>query len=319
MTRGRYTFLRSARWARIIALGVLVSTACVALGYWQWTRHSARAAAAAQVDAAYDATPVALGDLLVAGQGLTAGDSWRPVTVVGTYVPRGSVLLRNRPVSGVPAVHVLAPFVVLVGDEAPALLVVDRGWLPAGAAEDPVAVPAPPPGEVELLVRLRPPERPSGRQAPSGQAYSIDPAAVVAEAGVTESTELGQAPVLAAYGILERETPGAPTAPRPLPRPDTALGTHLSYTFQWWLFAAGALVGVGVLARREAAALDPRACTTESDRRPSRAPTPRRRARVTAEQEEDALVEAATRAAARSDGPGGPGGAVGLTGPTRGR
>lgn len=299
--RGRYAFLRSARWARVLALGVLVSLACVALGYWQWTRHSARAAAAARVEAAYDAAPVPLTDVVAPGEDLAPEDAWRPVTATGTYVGGTGVLLRNRPVSGTPAVHVLVPFVVDDPEGTAAVLVVDRGWLPAEVSDDPDAVPAPPAGRVELLVRLRPPEAPSARDAPAGQAYTVDPAAVLAATGEPTPAGSGPAPVLEAYGVLAQESPEPASAPEPLPRPDTALGSHLSYTFQWWVFAAGALVGVAVLARREAAARVPRGAAPAGP--PVREPTRRRRRGPTAEEEEDALVEAAQRARTPPAGP----------------
>jgi cytochrome oxidase assembly protein ShyY1 len=248
----RYRFLASARWARIIAGGLLVSLACTLLGVWQWNRHTARVAAAELVEANYDADPVPLTNVLADPSAeLRRHDVWRPVTASGTYLPRSSVLLRNRPVEGAPAHHVLALLEMTDVDGRPTVLVLDRGWLPAGTEVGPAGVPPLPQGVVDVVVRLRAPEQPTSRDAPSGQVYAVDPEEVAAAAG----TRPGSVTVLDAYGVLADEEPEPASAPRPLPRPETDLGTHLSYTFQWWVFALGALVGVAVLARREAQAL----------------------------------------------------------------
>jgi cytochrome oxidase assembly protein ShyY1 len=60
-------------------------------------------------------------------------------------------------------------------------------------------------------------------------------------------------PVYGGFGELTRETPRRAEAPQPLPPPEPAEGPHLAYAFQWFLFAALALGGYVLLARREAA------------------------------------------------------------------
>lgn len=326
-SRGRYAFLRTPRWLRVIAVGLLVSVGCAALGYWQWNRHSARLEAVQRVETNYDAAAVPLATLLPEpGRDLRAQDAWRPVTVSGAYADGGTVLLRNRPVAGAPAHHVLVSLVVTTEAGDAAVLVIDRGWVPAGSVDQPGAVPPPPSGAVDVVVRLRPAEAAADRSAPPGQVYAVAPAEVLALSDVASETRT--LPVLGGYGVLVAEEPAPATAPRPLPRPDTDLGTHLSYTFQWWVFAIGALVGVVVLARREAAALtrtpgagagalartadgDPgRSAGGTTRRRPGDAdPPPRpgaRRRRGRAEEEEDALIEAQLHHASAGDALGGP-------------
>ncbi len=280
-----YAFLRTGRWVRLVTIAILVSLACVALGRWQWTRHVARAAEVARIEANYAADPVPLSDVLTAPDDALPDDAeWRPVEAVGTYADGGSLVLRARPVEGTPAVHVLAPLVVTMADGAPAVLIVDRGWLPAGSEEVAGGIPDPPAGTVRVVARLRPPEQPSSRVGPPGQVYTIDPPAALAASGAP--ADVTSLPVLEAYAMLASEDPTAPLAPEPLPAPETGLGSHLSYAFQWWVFALGALVGVVVLARREATA------TGVGGASAGVAATPRRR-RPSAEDEEDALVEAA--------------------------
>jgi cytochrome oxidase assembly protein ShyY1 len=171
-----------------------------------------------------------------------------------------------------------------------AVLLVDRGWLPTGATgEAPDAVPAPPEGRVEVVARLRPPEPAQDRSAPQGQVHTIDTTAIARTLGTDDL-------VLGAYGVLDGEQPSASPAPVALPRPVVDEGPHLSYSLQWFVFAAGVFVGYGVLARRtaqdlrEAAGSAPVPVARPAGRRP------------TAEEEEDALLDAAEQQ--RSTHPG---------------
>lgn len=275
------------RWASVMGVAVLVAVGCATAGVWQWHRHLARSAAAALVEANYDADPVPVADLLGAAGQLPAGDVWRPVLVVGHYRPGASVLLRNRPVDGQPAFHVLETLVVDDGALTGSVLVVDRGWVPTGDdPAQPAAVPQTPPGTVDVVVRLRPQEPDSSRGAPPGQVQAIAVDQVLAASGAT-----GRAPDVLAYGVVASED-GAPVRDLgAVPRPDTDLGPHLSYAFQWWVFAVGALVGGVLLGVRDARSLDgaPAGGTV--------APAPSRRRRPTAEEEEDALLDAQTPAA----------------------
>lgn len=300
--RRRYSFLLTPRWLWLITALVLVSAVCVFLGVWQWERHLGRSAIVAQVERAYDAEPVPVAELVGPGEPVTDDVEYRPVVLEGAYVEGATVLLRNRPVGGSPAVHVVTPFVADVGGE-PLVVVVERGWLPADAATGGTAVPGPPAGEVSLVARLRVGEDvdPRARQAPRGQTYTLAPADVLAAAGtVTDLGAAAQLPVLDGYVQVAETDPEPAQRPEPFPYPDTDLGPHLSYAFQWWVFALGALVGIGVLARREARENDELALLAAAGADADGAPPARRRRRRTAEEEEDALVDAELRR--RQDG-----------------
>lgn len=226
----------------LLVLAVVLAVACVFLGRWQWHRHVARDAAIRLVEQNYEAGPVPLAELLPeAGATLDPSDVWRQATVIGTYDADAAVLLRNRPVDGQPGFHVLVP---LVQDDG-TVLVVDRGWVAWDRdASGEVDVPQPPAGEVEVTVHLRPDEPASTREAPVGQVQAVNVAQVLAAGGVT-------APSYAAYGGAVAEAPAAATTLGALPAPSTDPGSHLSYAFQWWTFAAGSLVAFTWLARRE--------------------------------------------------------------------
>lgn len=268
----------------LVVLAVLVAAGCTVAGLWQWQRGDEREQAVATLRTNYTAEPVPLDELLAAPDAaLPEALTWRPVAVTGRYVPGSTVLLRNRPVDGKPAFHVLAALEV---DEpgSPfdgALLVIDRGWVPIGTdATGELDVAAPPEGTVTVEARVRPAESRSSRTAPAGQVHTIHPEQVLAASGTTGSF------VARAYGGLVAETPAPDVVLGPLPVPSTDLGPHRSYAMQWWMFALGALVGFGILAWRE------RRDDDATQTRAHAVREPRRRRRPSAEDEEDALIEA---------------------------
>jgi cytochrome oxidase assembly protein ShyY1 len=241
--RGVLAVLREPYWLRAAFVVVGLSIACVFLGRWQWGRHEGKLALAQQVDRAYGAAPASLTELLPApAQPLPKDEEWRPVRVRGTYVSDETVVIRNRPNEhGEFGYEVVVPFRV---DGGPVLLV-DRGWIPNGASgARPDAVPAPPSGEVTVLARLRPTERPVPRAAPAGQAERID---------VQRLTAAVAGPAVSgAYAVLAQEQPAPASAPALIPRPDEDLGPHLAYAVQWWLGAVAVYVLLIVYAHKEA-------------------------------------------------------------------
>ncbi len=287
-----YRFLLTRRWLGLLALVVALAVACVLLGSWQWSRREQRLERNAQVVDNYDREPAPLESVLDDGS-LPVDRTWSPVRMRGEYVQDATILVRNRPLDGRPGYQVLVP---LVTDGGRALLV-DRGWVSTGSTgQDPDVVPAPPPGQVEVVARLRPSEPSTDRDAPPGHTLSINPDALAVAMGEASAGEVDPGAVVSgAYGLLASESPAPESPLEAAPRPALDEGPHLSYAMQWVVFALMALVGFVVLARR----------TAEWDvqepgptKRPTRPPKARRGPRrPTAEDEEDAIVDAAERAA----------------------
>jgi cytochrome oxidase assembly protein ShyY1 len=172
---------------------------------------------------------------------------WRSVAVHGRYVPDETILVRNRQLNGDGGYEVLVPLRVDPSGPAPArpgrVLMVDRGWIPAGAsAAGPDSVPAAPTGDVDVVARLKPSEGHEARTPPPGQALKIDLPTI----GRTIGEPLGSA-----YGVLVSESPAPAQAPAPLPEPDVGLGVNLAYAVQWVAFAIAAYVMLAVAAVRE--------------------------------------------------------------------
>jgi cytochrome oxidase assembly protein ShyY1 len=278
------------QWVTLGVAAVLLAVLCLVAARWQWHRYHEREAQIDLIESNYEAEPVPLDELVPApGAVLAEGDVWRPAVVEGSYAPEATVLLRNRPVNGTPGFHVLVPFETELGGED-AVLVVDRGFVPLGEdASAPSSVPEPPDGDVRVVVTLRADEPASGRGAPDGQVQAISTEQVLA-AG-PEGSAWAQGRTLGAYGQLRSEDPPPAVSPGALPPPDTDPGSHLSYTFQWIVFALGAVGGYVVLWRRETQPVRVSAgdLLVEHDLQEPRSSRSRR---PTAEEEEDALIDA---------------------------
>lgn len=283
-----YRFVFSRRWLGFFALCVLVALGCGLLSLWQWHRREARLAANALVVTNYDRPPATLAEALPGDGELPAERTWTPVQVAGRYIPSATTLVRNRPRDGVAGHLVLVPLLTEDGR----VLVVDRGWVPLGSSGSvPEVIPAPPPGQVRVTARLRPPEAAGlQRTPPEGQTYRKRPADLAADLAARSGGRFSAGQVVAGtYGQLAAEDP-APEQPLPvLARPTLDEGPHLAYSMQWVAFGAMALIGFVVVVRRTAAHDD-------LDEPPPR----RARARPTDEEVEDALLDAQRPAGDRS-------------------
>jgi cytochrome oxidase assembly protein ShyY1 len=234
-------FLRSWRWAGYLALTIAFAIACCSLGVWQLDRRAEALAAIAKVEANYDSSPVAIDALLPDLDAFAEADEWRQVRLEGQYLLGDQLLVRTRPLSGSPGFEVLVPLKLTSG----AVFVVDRGWVPVGTTQDaPDAVPAAPSGPVTVVVRLKPGEPAlAGRTAPPGQVATIELHDI--------QKLLGEPVYTGAYGLMVSESPPAATRPTALPKPALDEGPHLSYAFQWFLFALLGFVGLGWAVRQE--------------------------------------------------------------------
>ena len=285
----------------LVAVLVLAGV-CVLLGLWQYGRYEDRRDEAAVVETNYEADPVALDAVLPDRQEpLPAEHTWAPVTLEGSYCsdPDCVLYVRNRQLSGEVGFWQLVPF---RAEDGTTLQVV-RGWVPqatGGSAPDESA--AIPDGDLTITVRMRHAEPVLDREPPPGQTHSVNPRQSAGLVGLDDSELVAQA-----YGELAAEDPAGPR-PAALPSPDTSLGPHLSYAFQWWIFALffpGALIYrtrrlFQDVAEDERRQQDPeRAETADTapaprpgptiDHRPRRAVRARRRGQD--EEEEDALID----------------------------
>jgi len=229
------------RWSVYVLIAIGFAIACAFLSHWQFDRNESRSEQIALVEQNYDAEPVPLSDLIGSDGALDPGDQWHPVLLRGEYLADQQLLVRNRPHGGTSAFEVLVPF----RDADGRVFIVDRGWVPPGDGDSPDAVPAPPEGEVEVTVRLRPGEQvpASGRGAPEGQVPTINLPTI---AGLVDGDV-----ITGAYGQIVSEEPAGVGTLGGFDSPTDDPGPHLSYAIQWILFALMGFVFIGYIIRTE--------------------------------------------------------------------
>jgi surfeit locus 1 family protein len=235
---------------RGVAAGIgvlLVAAVCVRLGFWQLHRLEERRARNAALSAALQEPVLALEGQEIA---TVAADPerfrYRRVRAEGRYDPTQTFLLRGRARQGSPGVHLVTPLRLGGGDT---VLLVDRGWLPAPDATtaDPrpyrVTAPVAVQGLLYPLPAARRDEAPLLRSVEGVEVRTFRSlhAGMVGEEGATV--------VLPVY-LQRLPGPGADSAPYADPIPELDEGPHLGYAFQWFSFAAIAVIGFVILAFR---------------------------------------------------------------------
>ena len=210
----------------------------ILLGRWQW--HRAGEAEALQRAFAAGGTRLAL------PAGSTAAlPRYSDVQVRGSYDSEHQFLLDNMSHAGEPGYEVLTPLRLTDGR----ILIVNRGWIPLTQSRRQLP---------DVSVQPTSGSQTSGRldnlPRPGIALGHAPPAADAAWPKLTSfptmsdlSAALGQ-PLESRVLLLDVRAPGGYV--RDWQPPGMTPAQHLSYAFQWWLFAAVALVLYGALNRR---------------------------------------------------------------------
>lgn len=263
-----YRFLLSRQWVILTLLALVLIPTMIRLGIWQMHRYEERGARNQLVAEALAAKPTPVERLTSPGHTVTSAERYRTVTAKGRFDTDDEVVVRRRTNSDdAVGFHVLTPFVLADGE----VLLVNRGWIPAGPSQTEFPkVPAPPGGEVTVSGRLMPDEttEASGiknlKDLPDRQIMLID--------SEEQSRRLG-VEVLGGYLAQTAPEPKGDT-PEQLDSPgDENAALNYAYALQWWLFAGAVPAGWVILVRREAR--DRReAAAVETDEEQETAPAP---------------------------------------------
>ena len=126
-----------------LALAVVVCAAMVSLGNWQTGRAEEKRGLAERFDLARRAAPAAV----PAAPAPVAALAFKRLAAKGEFVPRFTVLLDNKVYRGRPGYFVVTPLRIAGGTTH---VLVNRGWIPAGARREDLPDVATPAGEVSL-------------------------------------------------------------------------------------------------------------------------------------------------------------------------
>jgi cytochrome oxidase assembly protein ShyY1 len=232
---------------RPVAIGaaaLLVTAVCLAGGFWQLARLSAKRALNAARAAALAAPAEPLGQTREA----LARQAGRKVVAEGAYDGSRHVLLSARFHEGDLGVELVTPIFTTAGQA----LLVDRGWLRTedGQTADPERLGGPDTVRVTgVLERLpRREDMPPWRRLEAAghehwSTHELDSASVAVHLPFP----------LAPYVLIALPEPGAPPEPARTGPPMYDEQVHLSYAIQWFAFALVTIVGTAALALRRRA------------------------------------------------------------------
>lgn len=249
-----YSFLRRPLWILSHVLIAILIVVLVSLGFWQRSRYYEELAKQQDLEAAAAALPVPLDDVVEPGtplHGVPADAPYTRVEISGTYDVDNEVLINNRSLEGSPGAWVLTPLVPESdgdGGDVAAVAIV-RGWVPLSVAEDgvPVSDARPPTGPVTVagVVQLT---QERGSIGPIDPAHGhLDELARVDLERLSEQLPYDLAPVW----VLSDDGGATGTGDLPL-RVSLQPGDpsqNFSYMFQWWIFAAIAIIGYPLIIR----------------------------------------------------------------------
>ncbi|MGH3508141.1 MAG: SURF1 family cytochrome oxidase biogenesis protein [Nocardioidaceae bacterium] len=232
-------FLLTRRWIGLILAVLVVATACVLLGRWQFGRYDDRQHRNDTTEANLAAAPVPVQQVMATDHPTDEADEWRRVEATGVYDTSEQLTVLYRTRDGASGVDVVVPLVL---DDGAALLV-DRGWVPtarSGSAE--ADVPPPPGGRVTVRGWVRLDAEGDGTEPNDGQVRAISSAAI--EPSLPYDLLVG-------FLDLQEENPSASPAPEVADPPDLSGGPSFFYGLQWWFFGLLALGFLAYFARHE--------------------------------------------------------------------
>ena len=232
-------FLLTRRWIGLLLVVLMVASACVLLGRWQFHRYDDRQARNDTIASNLAADPLPVDEVMSTGAAPAESDQWRQVVATGVYDSEHQITVLYRTRDGAPGVDVVVPLVTPSG----AALLVDRGWVQTEASgSTEVDVPAPPAGTVTVTGWLRLDATGGGIEPHDARVRAISSEAI----GPTLPYDVYQG-----FVDLRSEVPAVEPSPMLAEEPDLGSGPSFFYGLQWWFFALLVLAFFGYFARHE--------------------------------------------------------------------
>jgi surfeit locus 1 family protein len=246
-----YDFARRPRWILWHVLVIVGVVVMVFLGLWQLQRLDTRQERNDAIRARSVEAVVPIDSLLPDDGSPVDADAlqWRPVAMAGTFRADRQLLVANRLLGGDPGYWVLTPLELDDGT----LVAVMRGFAYRQEVDGfGFANLAPPTGRVEIEGLLQ-------RSIDNGR-FGEEQSRVGSFDAITQPDlpALAERWDASVASMWVRQTGGVGAAEgvggrlQKVPQPDLGDGPHLSYAFQWFIFATIAVVGYPLVLRRVA-------------------------------------------------------------------
>ncbi|MGA7690017.1 MAG: SURF1 family protein [Jiangellales bacterium] len=235
-------FLLTPRWLALHVATIAAIAGTLVLGSWQMRAYAEqeerdRVAAA---NLAEDAPTAPIDEVAPAGRGLDVDAVSRPVSVSGRYDPSATLLLPGRELDGRTGWYVVTP---LVSDDQSVTPVL-RGWV--ADRFDPAV--DPPTGGVDVTGSVQALESDADAAPVRPDSLAPDEVAALTSVALFRTYPYPPATARQMLLVLTGEEPSASVAPERVPVAEAAASPvgvsawrHLSYAWQWWLFAAAAV------------------------------------------------------------------------------
>ena len=214
-------------WLLGIIAVIAFAVACfMLLAPWQLGKNDSLNARNDRLIEASESDPVPVDEALDAED--PASFEWHFVSATGRFDsdPRHQILVRLRPVDGNQVYQVLIPFETTDGRT----LLINRGWVPVGAAGAIGDIPPAPNGEVSITARFRQSEP---QPAEPTEIRGVDTVKTFNVSEISALPELADVDLAPQYLQLNSGQPGALGA---IPTPAIESGPYLSYGLQWIAF-----------------------------------------------------------------------------------
>ncbi|HEY8257591.1 MAG TPA: SURF1 family protein [Gemmatimonadales bacterium] len=208
----------------LMAACLLAAAGFVRLGFWQLHRLDERRAANKGILAARAAPVVTLSGMSIASAESLVG---RRVTAVGRYDHDHDIVLRGGAYQGVPGVYLATPL-RLAGSDA--VVLVERGFVPAPDAVTADAGAFAEPGEVRVTGLVR------SLESGGGNPLTREGRTTWTRLDLDRLRDSLPYPILP-VSIRQIPDPSLPSFPRRLDPPPVDDGPHLNYALQWFFFA----------------------------------------------------------------------------------
>ena len=226
------------RWIITTLLVIAAVLVMVRLGIWQLDRLEQRRAFNSRVSGQVNASELDLNRAALTSD--LAVMEYRPVVVSGEFDPANEIILRNQAYDNLPGYHLITPLRIEGSDES---ILVDRGFIPMEDGAPDRRVKFQQRGTVTVRGILRLPHVPKFAGVPDP---TLAPGETRLDAWNAINLERirGQAPYSLLPVYLQAEAGPEGVFPAGgIDQPDLSEGSHLSYAFQWFIFAA--LLGGG--------------------------------------------------------------------------